>query len=227
MKKIIVLFLVLLVAVPVSAQRRQGGERYHPEGFYGLLGGTVGPSFSEFFDYIKDTYPSSKLKNFGGNVSFSVGYISRFHRNFAVDVGFSIYSLRTKGVFSDTGNLSSYQIHREFDYQAAIFTGTIPIYFEFSPGQPVVPYIGIGISIFSMRFDDYKNNYTLRDSRVAVGGHFQAGVGVKLTPRIWLDARGRWHGGSAHLSTFENNSHDFTIKQNVAQYGLGIDYFFR
>jgi len=227
MKKLIIFTLVLSAAVPALAQRRMNSGQYHSEGFYLLLGGTFGPSFSDFFNYISNTYPTSKLKDFGGNASFSLGYISRFHRNFAVDAGFTIYNMKSRGVFADTGVFSSHLIDREFDYQAAIFTGTIPIYFEFNPGQPVVPYIGIGISIFSMRLDDYYNSDAYRDSRVAVGGHFEAGLALKLTPRIWVDARGRWHGGSGHLATFEKNFGDFTIRQSVAQYGLGIDYFFR
>jgi opacity protein-like surface antigen len=231
MKNLIIIVILTIMAVPALAQYRHAGSgdggRYRSEGFYLLLGGTSGPTFSDFFNHIKQTYRTADMKKFGGNVSFSLGYISRFRRNFAIDAGFSIYSLSSKGVFADTGAYSSIRINREIDYQAAIFTGTMPIFFEFSPTQPVVPYIGVGISIFSMRLDDYKNNDALRDSRVAVGGHFEAGVAYKLTPNIWLDARGRWHGGSGHLRTFENNLQDFSIRQSVAQYGIGVDYYFR
>jgi opacity protein-like surface antigen len=233
MKKAMIILLIVLLASPALAQRvRRGAGAYHSEGFYLLLGGTVGPTFSDFFDHLSRTYPSSKLKNFGGNASFSIGYISRFHRNFAIDAGFSIYSLKSRGAFSDTGAYSAVRIDREFDYQAAIFTGTLPIYFEFSPGQTIVPYVGVGISIFSMRLDDYwsdvvSGSLAFRDSRVAVGGHFEAGVGFKLTSKILLDARARWHSGNGRLATFENGGNDFSIKQNVAQYGLGVDYFFR
>jgi opacity protein-like surface antigen len=231
MKKIIVIALVTIMAAPAMAQNRHSGGgdggRYRSEGFYFLLGGTIGPTFSDFFGYINQTYRSANMKKFGSNVSFNLGYISRFRRNFAVDAGFSIYSLSSKKAFADTGNYSPIRINRELDYQAAVFTATLPLYFEFSPTQPVVPYVGVGISIFSMRLDDFYNNDALRDSRVAVGGHFEAGVSFKLTPNIWLDARGRWHGGNGHLKTFENNFQDFSIKQNIAQYGIGVDYFFR
>jgi opacity protein-like surface antigen len=229
MKKIMIILMIAMIATPALAQHRRNdnGGRYYSDGCYFLLGGTVGPTFSNFFNHLNNTYPTSKMKNFGSNVSFSIGYISRFHRNFAIDAGFTIYSLKSKGVFSDTGGFSSVRINREIDYQTAIFTGTLPIYFEFSPTQPVVPYVGVGLSIYSMRLDDYFNSDALRDSRTAVGGHFEAGLGIKLTPTIWLDLRGRWHGGSGHFQTFENNFKDFTIKQNVSQYSLGVDYFFR
>ncbi len=67
----------------------------------------------------------------------------------------------------------------------------------------------------------------LRDTRTSVGGHFEAGVAYKFTQRVWLDLRGRWHGGTGHLSTLEDNFNDFSINQSVAQYTVGVDYFFR
>jgi hypothetical protein len=78
-----------------------------------------------------------------------------------------------------------------------------------------------------MRLDDFRNGDVRRDTRTAVGAHFEAGVGIKITPRLWLDARGRWHNGSGHLATLEDGLRDFSIKQNISQYSLGIDYFFR
>lgn len=234
--------MIVLVPASIFAQSRsynRGGERRaRSDGFYLLLGGTNGPSFTDFFSYINNQYqPAKRMKNFGSNVSFNIGYISRFHRNFAIDVGFSIYGLKSTGNFPDTGSvIPESTLRHELDYQAAIFTGTLPIYLEFGPNQRIIPYVGIGISIYSMRLDDYVDIYSgnnlvfsdaLRDTRTAVGGHFEAGIDYKINRRLWIDLRGRWHNGTGHLATLEKDLTDFSIKQNIAQYGIGINYYFR
>jgi opacity protein-like surface antigen len=232
--------LSLLICAAASAQNR--GERsladagYLANGFYVQAGYARGPSFSSFFDYINTTYHLTRgIDNFGGNASFSLGYISRFHRNFALDVGFSIYGMNKEFEVVDTVSaLPESRIRQELNYQSAIFAGSLPVILEFSSKQPVVPYIGIGISIFSLRLDHYRGVDALRDTRTAVGGHFGGGVAVKITKKLWLDLRGRWHAGTSHLLTLEHNSgtaaldfREFEIKQNVAQFSLGFDYFFR
>jgi opacity protein-like surface antigen len=236
MKKILVFGFVLLLLAPAYGQRRYEKRGPRTDGFYILLGAANGPKFSEFYDYMDDTYMNpGKLKEFGSNVAVSIGYLNRFRRNFAVDVGFSVYNLNSKGGIDN--NNDAYSVTRvvhELDYQCAIFSGTLPIMFEFQPKQPIVPYVGIGISIFAMRLDDYRDVYdggtvyrdALRDTRTAVGGHFEAGVCYKFSQRIWLDLKGRWHGGNGHLATLENDLQDFAVKQNVSQYSIGVDYFF-
>jgi opacity protein-like surface antigen len=236
MKKLFVISMVLLLLVPAYGQRRYEKRGPRTDGFYVLLGAANGPTFSEFFDYLENTYQTSEgPKKFGSNIAVSIGYLNRLHRNFAIDVGFSVYSLNTKGGFANGNSaIPESRIVHELDYQSAIFTGTMPIIFEFQPKQPIVPYVGIGVSIFAMRLDDYRdataggivNHEALRDTRTAVGGHFEAGVYYKYSPRIWLDLRGRWHGGNGHLATLEKNIQDFSIKQNVSQYSIGVDYFF-
>jgi opacity protein-like surface antigen len=239
MKRLVVLGLILNAALPVNAQKSHGA-RGRANGAYLIIGGAIGPTFSDFFSYINSTYQmrfqnnGESIRNFGSNVSLSLGYISRFHRNFALDVGFSIYGLHSKGRISNRdGNPDSlgFFVRHELDYQVGIFTATLPIIFEFSPRQPVVPYVGIGVSVFAMRLDDFRDDgifsEAFRDTRTSVGGHFEAGVAFKISQRIWLDARARWHDGTGHLSTLEENFRDFGVKQSVSQYGVGVDYFFR
>jgi hypothetical protein len=244
MRRFLLALLVLGFISSVHAQGRGGAEHYRSDGFYIMLGAADGPSFSSFFNYIDDTYrvrPNERLKDFGSNVAFQLGYISRFHRNFALDVGISVYGLKSKGAFTNNDSLIAVgRISHDLQYQVGIFTVTIPIIFEFMPRQKIIPYVGIGISIFAERLDDFRdaalNSGTIRsdafrDTRTSVGGHFEAGVGYKINQRIWLDLRGRWHGGSGHLSTLEANSAndliEFAINQSVSQYMLGVDYYFR
>jgi len=235
---ILILFLAQASIPAAHAQREERRERHRSDGFYISLGTAVGPTFNDFFDYINDRYqPSKPVGEFGSNIDFSVGYISRFHRNFALDAGFSLYGLKRKGEFINQNSaLPESSISHELEYQAAIFTGTLPIYLEFSSAQPVVPYVGMGVSIFSMRLDDFRDatypgqgilSEATRDTRTAVGAHFEAGLAVKLNRRFWIDLRGRWHTGQGHLATLENEFRDFSIRQYVSQYTLGVDYFFR
>jgi opacity protein-like surface antigen len=237
MKKILIIVLALLTAAPAFGQRRYDRRGPRTDGFYFMLGSTSGPNFSDFYNYMDDTYGDpGRFKEFGSNISLNIGYLNRIRRNFAVDVGFSVYSLNSKGTVTDNFAIVNPQprIAHELDYQCAIFTGTMPIIFEFQPRQSIVPYVGVGISIFAMRLDDYRD-YTQgtstvseaqRDTRTSVGGHFEAGICYKITSRIWLDLRGRWHGGGGHIATLENDWKDFSIKQNISQYSIGVDYFF-
>lgn len=236
MKKLLIFGLALLTVAPAYGQRRYERRGPRTDGFYFMLGATSGPKFSDFVNYMNQTYGDpGKIKEFGSNVAVSIGYLNRIKRNFAIDVGFSVYSLNSKGSVVNTNSaLPESRISHELDYQCAIFTGTFPIIFEFQPKQPIVPYVGVGISIFAMRLDDYRD-YTLnnvvnheaqRDTRTTVGGHFEVGACYKITPRIWIDLRGRWHGGNGHIATLEKDLQDFSIKQNVSQYSIGVDYFF-
>jgi hypothetical protein len=211
---------------------------YLTSGFYVQAGYTHGPSFSDFFNYVEEQYMSSdNIGNFGGNVSMHIGYISRLSRNFALDIGFSIYGMSKsfRVVNRNPALTDLFFVDHELKYQSAIFTGTVPILLEFSPRQRIVPYVGIGLSIYSLRMDDYRDlifatgriSEALRDTRTAAGGHFETGLAFKISRRLWIDLRGRWHAGNAHIMTLENYPADFEIRQTLSQYSLGIDYFFR
>jgi len=239
MKRFLIPVLLLCTALPVSAQNRSAHslmeDGYLSNGFYIQMGYISGPSFSSLFDYFRTAYrPVNDIKDFGGNVAMNIGYLSRFHRNFALDVGFSIYGMNKEFQVIDTaGSGSDIAIRHELNYQSAVFTGTLPVILEFSPKQPVVPYFGIGISLFSLRLDHYRGSEALRDTRTAVGGHFGGGVAYKITRKLWLDLRARWHAGSSKLLTLEDdpntpgyNYYEFDIKQNLSQFSVGIDYFF-
>jgi opacity protein-like surface antigen len=240
MKKLLILFTLLVLAPAAIARDSQDSPRHfkHTSGYYLLIGGTSRPSFSSFFDYVNNVYqPLQKHKGFGGNISLSLGYISRFQRHFALDLGFTLYDLRTVAKFQNQNNtITESTIREELHYQAAVITGTIPYYFEYSQGQTIIPYAGIGFSVFSMRLDHYRDSYSdgttlfsdnMQDTRMAVGGHLEAGFNIKLSRQIMLDFRGRWHSGLGHLSTLEDGFKDFSIKQDVSQISVGINYFLR
>ncbi len=229
MNRIMIILLVTVMSIPALAQRRRDIGNARSDAVYLQVGGSFGPTFSDFTGYVNSRYqPVKSLKNFGGNASLAFGYTSRFYRNFGFDAGVSFYGLNSSAIFTDPNSvIPEARLSRRLEYKVALFTGTLPFYFDFSPGQKFVPYLGVGLSIFSMTLDDYFQGFISHDTRTAVGGHFQAGVGYKITSKLWLDLRGRWHGGNGHLATLEDNFRDFNIKQSVSQYSLGVDYFFR
>jgi hypothetical protein len=240
MKRLVIFLLVITSTAwgQHKGRRALASQGYFTSGFYVQLGYTEGPTFANFFEYLERKFQVSEdIGEYGGNVSVNIGYLSRFSRNFALDVGFSIYGLnKTVDFANNDGSQPEARVRHELNYQSAIFSGTVPIILEFDPRQPVIPYVGMGLSIFSLRLDNFRDAFfadqsrfseALRDTRTAVGGHFEAGLGLKITRRLWLDLRGRWHTGSSHLTTLEEFPADFDIKQTISQYSFGFDYFFR
>lgn len=238
---------VFLVIIPftLSYSQERGGHRPVPsEGVYVNVGIANGPEFSDFFDYVNNYYQArfsnttQKVDYFGKGADFGIGYIVRLYPNFALDVGFSIYRLKSAGRINnnDYPNSPELYIDHDLEYQVGLFSVTIPVLLDFDPRQPIVPYAGLGISIFSMRLDDiradgYNPGEILRETNTSVGGHFETGLFVKTSKRIWIDFKARWHSGSANLRTLEpappEDPGSFKVKQSVAQFTLGAIYYFR
>ena len=233
----------LMLSITASAQRETEYRRVHSEGFYLNFGVANGPNFSDFFNYTNDFYqtrfqnPSESIDRFDNGFNIGLGYLVRLYPNFALDVGFSIYKLKSRGrINNQNPGFPEAFVNHELEYQVGIFSATVPVLLDFDPRQPVVPYAGIGISIYSMRLDDFRNDgynipEALRETNTSVGGHFEAGTFIKITRRIWLDLKARWHSGSANLRALEppppSDYGSFKIKHDMAQIGLGGVYYFR
>ncbi len=236
-----VLFLSFFFLVSSAAgQRGTARDRVFTEGFYGNIGVVNGPDFADFFNHINDTYGEQfnntvdKIDRFGSAPVMGAGYFYRFYPNFALDVGFSIYRLKSSGRIINY-NPAEIQpgLQHELDYQVGIFSATIPVLLDFSVKQPVVPYVGIGISVFAMRLDDFVDDGIIqdayRDTGSSVGGHFEAGTLVRLTRKIWINIKGRWYKGSGNLRAFEppNSLSKFKIEHDISQLSAGVVYYFR
>ncbi len=240
--KSLVLFLSFFFLVSSAAgQRETAGDRVFTEGFYGNIGVVNGPDFADFFDYINDRYGQrfnntvDKIDHFGSAAIVGAGYLYRFYPNFALDVGFSIYRLKSSGriINNNYPAESPPYLQHELEYQVGIFSATIPVLLDFSSKQPVVPYVGIGISVFAMRLDDYVHNGIIqdayRDTGSSIGGHFEAGTLVRVTPKIWINLKGRWYKGSGHLRAFDLPRFlgKFKIEHDISQLTAGVIYYFR
>lgn len=240
--KSLVLFLSFFFLVSSAAgQRETARDRVFTEGFYGNIGVVNGPAFGDFFDYINDTYSQrfnntvDKIDHFGSAAVVGAGYLYRFYPNFALDVGFSIYRLKSSGkIINNNYPLEGPpHLQHELEYQVGIFSATIPVLLDFSIKQPVVPYVGIGISVFAMRLDDFVDDGIIqdayRDTGSSVGGHFEAGTLVRLTRKIWINIMGRWYKGSGNLRAFEPSRFlsKFKIEHDISQLSAGVVYYFR
>ncbi len=242
MKNVVILLTILLTARPASSlDREKTLESYVPtEGFYVHFGASNGPDYAEFFDYVNNHYgdmylnTDEKIDRFKSGFTGGFGYLLRLYPNFMLDVGLSIYNLKSKGeIINRNPGVPDLGIAHDLEYQVGIFSATIPVLLDFAPQQPVVPYAGIGISIFSMRLDDYRDDGRIqeryRETGTAVGGHFETGAFIKISKNIWLDFRGRWHSGSGNLRALEpiGDLGKFKVNQDVSQFSAGIAYFFR
>ena len=239
MRKIIFFLTIFLLAGNAFGQERRGPKPL-TEGFYGNIGVVNGPEFSSFVDYVNDYYgerylnTSDQLDRFGKAPTMSLGYILRLYPSFALDVGFSIYNLRTKGeIINNNQTYPEYGVRHDLEYQVGVFSVTVPVLFDFSPKQPVVPYVGIGVSIYAMRLDDIKDDgfrvVGSRDTGTAVGGQFETGFYTKISRKLWIDLKGKWHNGSGDLRAQEPGIQfdKFKIDQDLTQFSAGVVYFFR
>ena len=210
------------------------------EGFYANVGIVDGPDFSSFVDYVNDYYgdrylnSTDRLDKFDKAATLSLGYLLRFYPGFALDVGFTIYNLETRGAITNYNpSYPESGIRHDLEYQVGVFSATIPVLLDFSPDQPLVPYAGIGFSIYAMRLDDIKDDGIIvtgsRDTGTSVGGQFEAGIYLKLSRKIWIDFKGSWRNGSGSLRAQEPSImfEKFTIDQDISQITLGGVYFFR
>lgn len=244
MKKMMVVFLAILCAATASAQRRERrerGERTLTEGFYVNLGAADGPTFASFIDYVNSYYgqryfnTTDRLDKFGTSAAVSLGYLLRFYPSFALDVGFTIYSLKTKGQILNNNPAYPNEIgvRHDLEYQAGVFSATIPVLFDFSRHQPLVPYVGLGISIFAMRLDDIRDDgyfvIAARDTGTGVGGQFEVGSYIKLSRKFWVDLKGRWFKGSGNIRAQEPAGlyDSYKMDQDITMLSGGLVYFFR
>lgn len=242
MRSCLFLAVFFLAASISNGQDRQGRHRDRglDEGIYLKVGAATGPDFRDFFDYINETYseefsnPTDRLDEFGAAAVLCAGYLYRFHSYFALDVGFSIYRQRSQGEIRNLNpDSSQWSLQHDVEYQVGLFSVTVPVLFEFSRRQPLVPYVGVGLSIFAMRLDDfrYEGPYQdiYRDTGTAAGGHFETGIYIKPFRSVWFDLRGRWHMGSGHLRAVEPRGYlsSFEINQNFSILSAGVVYFFR
>lgn len=240
MKKITISLVVFAIAVvttsPADAQQDihyQDPETFNSRSFFFLLGYTQGPHFNNYVNwanqYYRDSHWSSdSMSDFDGGFSFSAGFRSRFSRHFAFEFDFAFHSMRIKKAYynSFTKELVGTQ---DLQMNVAIFTGSVPLIFEFYNYQPVVPFIAAGISIFSLRLD-HTIMWGQRHIKTALAGNCAVGLEIKITRKFWAQLRGDWTLGKIKMPVtqiFRGQPDSFNLNLSTAMIQAGILYDFQ
>jgi hypothetical protein len=239
MKKITTLLVVFIIAVmtvrPIDAQQEthyQDPGNINSRSFFFLLGYTQGPYFNDYVNwanqYYRDNFWSSdSMSDFEGGLSFSAGFRSRFSRHFAFEFDFAFHSMKTKKAFYNniTGVLIGAQ---DLRMNVAIFTGSVPLIFEFYDQQPLVPFIAAGVSIFSIRLD-HTIMWGERHIKTALAGNFAVGCEIKITRKFCTPIRVDWTLGKIKMpvTQIQGQPNSFNLNLNVTQIQVGILYDFQ
>lgn len=218
--------IIIMWAALAHCQTRYGYGRvqdYSTRSMFILLGYSSGPHFSKFVDWANDYYSqyfssTDKIKDFNGGLDFSAGLRNRFSHNFAVEFDFGIHSTSIKKQLNGGQAL-------KLDLNVAQFTVSPIIIFDFSDRQLVIPFVGAGISVYSMRLD-HSIDYNYLHTKVALASNFMLGIDAKIKGKLWGDIRGDWTIGSAKMpiSFISNQPESFTMSLNSAQFHIGIVY---
>jgi len=225
----------VLISV-VAGYCQRGGylnrpESYSRRSFYVLAGWTGGPHFTKFVEWANTYYETTfltddRIDDFGGGLSFCAGLSHRFARHLALDFDFALHSVSTSKLYiNHNPAIPISDQAQELDMNVAEFSASLPVIFQFSPNQPLVPFLAIGISAFSIRLD-HAIDYNIRHTKVALAAGFSAGTQIRLDNRLSLNARGRWTAGKTTMpvSAIYGQPDRFQLNLATSQFLIGILY---
>ncbi len=209
--KISVAVIALLFVLSTRTMAQQGsiyGESFHYEksSFFLAIGWLNGPSFDDYVDWANQAYAdefgsTETMDDFGGSFCLSLGLRSRFSRYFAFEVDFLTSSKTRNQNFSVSGEPP---IPIEMDLTIGAISFSIPVIFQFSGNQPLIPFVAAGATVFPLRFD-HRIGYTIRHTKTAVAGNFAAGLEYRIMPKWWITARADWTFGKANMPVSQVN----------------------
>jgi len=232
---LIILIIVMMISPAWSQNRnafRQPGT-YDESSFFILLGYLQGPHFEEFADWANEFYSENynstdSIGDFKGTVDFSLGLRVRFSRHFALEVDFLTATKRISKIFNGYDSTTVYQIPHELELNVVAISASVPVIFQFSQNQRIVPFLAAGISIFPMRLD-HTIVYTLRHTKTALAGNFGIGLDTKIMPKTWVTLRGDWTYGKTNMpvSQATGGPDHFELDLNTTQFHIGVLHTFR
>lgn len=235
MKKVIqisIAVITLLLILSPRANAQTGGIYgesfyYEKSSFFVTVGWLNGPTFKDYVNWANEAYAerfgsTETLDDFGGSFCLSLGLRSRFSRYFAFEVDFLTSSKNKKQSFSVSGQPP---IPIEMDLTIGAITFSLPVIFQFSSHQPIVPFVAAGATIFPLRFD-HRIGYTIRHTKTAVAGNFAAGLDFRIIPRWWVTARADWTFGKANMPVSQTydppNDKHYEIDLSTTSFQIGI-----
>jgi len=232
---LVVLLIVLAVAPAWSQGRKIYGQpgEYDESSFFILLGYLQGPHFDEFVDWANEFYydaigSTDSIGDFKSTVDFSLGLRVRFSRHFAFEVDFMTATKRISNVFNGQIDSTIYHIPHDLELNVVAISASMPVIFQFSKDQPIVPFITTGVSIYPMRLD-YSIDYLIRHTKTALAGNFGVGLDTRIMPKTWITLRGDWTYGKANMPVTQviGGPDHFELDLNTTQIHAGIMHTFR
>lgn len=228
-----ILSVIVLACLPAYGQIFTAPDYYEHNLFF-MLGGVMhGPKFDTFVDWANQYYDNrfgspEKISDFGNTFDFSIGMRTRFAYHFAFEIDFSTSLKKTRKSFSvDSGQV----ITQELELNTAIVTGSVPLIFQFSNHQPVIPFVAAGVSVFPIRLDHHISQIGWRRyTKTALAANFSVGLDAKIAGRFWVTARGDWTYGKTNLDVTQTDvtqPDHFSLDLNTTQFQGGIMYAFQ
>lgn len=232
---LIILIIALMVSPAWSQNRnafRQPGT-YDESSFFILLGYLQGPHFDKFVDWANEYYSENynstdSIGDFKGTVDFSLGLRVRFSRHFALEVDFMTATKRISQIFNGYDSTIIYHIPHDLELNVVAISASVPVIFQFSQNQRIVPFLAAGVSIFPMRLD-HTVTYMIRHTKTALAGNFGIGLDTKIIPKTWITMRGDWTYGKTNMPVTQiyGQPEHFELDLNTVQFHVGILHTFR
>ncbi|MCP4582023.1 MAG: hypothetical protein GY839_10415 [candidate division Zixibacteria bacterium] len=236
--KIMVNMLVLLaiMMIPTGSMAQTGYNQpmmYNSSSFFITIGYLDGPHFEEFVNWANQFYEEAygspeKIGDFKETAAATLGLRVRFTRHFAFEIDFMTASKKISKAFSIVGTTA--RVEQRLDLTVAAINASVPIMFQFSPRQTIVPFVAAGISIFPLRLDHQVDVFIIRQTKTAIAGNFAVGIDTPLYQKLRATLRADWTYGKASMpvtQTFFNEPDHFDIDLNTMSIQGGILYTFR
>jgi hypothetical protein len=232
----LIILIIALLASPAWPQNRNAFKQpgaYDESSFFILLGYLQGPHFDEFVDWANEFYSENfnstdSIGDFKGTVDFSLGLRVRFSRHFALEVDFMTATKRISEIFNGYDSTAARHFAHDLELNVVAVSASVPVIFQFSQNQRIVPFIAGGISIFPMRLD-HSVDYFIRHTKTALAANFGIGLDTKIMPKTWITLRGDWTYGKTNMPVSQviGGPDHFEMDLNTAQFHIGIMHTFR
>jgi hypothetical protein len=194
------------------------------------MGYLDGPSFQDYIDWANgfwgdDLGASERLSDFDPGFCLSLGLRTRFSQYFALEVDFMTATKGTRTLYHTTNDGSFYN---DLDLTIGAITLSVPLIFQFTEKQRVIPFIAAGGTVFPLRLD-HAIEWTDRWSKTALAGNFSFGLESKIKSKLTVTARLDRTFGKAKMpvTRLVGTPENFDIDLSTTQIQAGILYSFQ
>jgi opacity protein-like surface antigen len=193
------------------------------------MGYLDGPSFTDYVDWANGYFgdslgASERLDDFKPGFCLTLGLRTRFSQYFALEVDFLTASKSTRTEYHTIEG----PYYDGLDLTIGAVTVSVPIIFQFTDNQRIVPFIAGGGTVFPLRLD-HRIQWTDRWSKTALAGNFSFGLDTKIRDKVTLTARLDRTFGKAKMPVAQlyGLPTKFDIDLTTTQIQVGVMYAFQ